>query len=99
MEYQILKRIPVQTLNEFLKYKFNPIICYLTISLHDGIAKDVTFLINNKIGSLLSNEDYIEFNNIILNTQFKPDDSYNHKTGAFYWAITRKQIKGFLKNK
>ena len=96
MEYNLLKHIPVQKLNKFLEYKFNPIVCNLSIATHEGIVREVSFLINRKISSLFSNEDILSFDKVILNTQFAPDYSMKNGIASFSWVIGRKRIRDFL---
>ena len=90
------KVIPVQKLNKFLEYKFNPIVCNLSIATHEGIVREVSFLINRKISSLFSNEDILSFDKVILNTQFAPDYSMKNGIASFSWVIGRKRIRDFL---
>lgn len=96
MEYNILKQIPIKTLKEALEYKSNPIICKLIIAPHDGVVKKVSFRMNPKFSSCFTNEDILEFENIILNTQFIPDVSINGDIAFYNWAINRKRIKEYL---
>lgn len=96
IEYNILKQMSIQILNKILGYKSNPIMCKLIIAPHDGVVKKVSFLINHKISSDFTNKDILEFENIILNTQFIPDPSINGDILSCNWVIGRKVIKNFL---
>lgn len=96
MRNNILKHIPIQTLNEFLEYKFNPIICKLTIEPHEGVVKKVSFEMNHKVSSFFTDRDIILFENIIVNMRFCPEDSMNGYIKTYYWVINRKQIREYL---
>ena len=96
IEYEILRNIPVPKLESFLNYKFNPIICNLVVSVHTGSVKKVSFQIYHKISSLISNEDILTFERIILDAHFNPDDSLHGDVASFYWVIGRKQIREYL---
>ncbi len=96
MEFNILEQIPIQTLEKFLGYKFNPIVCKLVIVPHEGVVKDVSFRINQKVLSFFTNHDILTFEKIILNTQFQPEDSMNGSILSYNWVIGRKQIREYL---
>lgn len=96
MKHNMLKRISVGTLQKALDYKFSFIICKLSIWPHNGIVRKVSFLINHEISTDFTNEDILELENIILNTQFVPDSSINGDFLLCYCAIDRNTIKDFL---
>jgi len=79
-----------------LNYKYNPVICVLHISPRDGLVKKVSFLINHEIASLITNEDIVKFNDIILNTRFHPDETIDGDIIPFSLPLSRKRIKDFL---
>ncbi|SEA62991.1 hypothetical protein SAMN05216455_11125 [Segatella bryantii] len=96
MEYNILKQVSFQILNKVLGYKFNPIICKLIIAPHDGVVKKVSFQMSHKISSDITNKEILEFENIILNTQFIPDPSITGDILLCNWVIGREAIKKYL---
>lgn len=98
MENNMLKKIPAQKLNGLLDYKFNPIICILNVSAQDGVVKKVSFQIFRRISSLISDEDFLMFDNVILNTRFRPDDSMSGDLVSYCWVISRKRIRDFLRS-
>ena len=99
MRTDIIKQIPVPTLSKSLEYKFNPIICELTIAPHEGVVKKVSFLINHEISSDFTDEDILELERIILNTQFIPDSSISGDVLVCNYAIGRKAIREYLDSK
>lgn len=96
MESDLLKQIPAQTLKAFLECKSNPIVCKLTITPREGIIREVAFQMNEKAASVFTDENILEFEHIILNTRFSPDESLNGDVAVYYWAISRKRIEQYL---
>lgn len=94
----MLKKIPAPKLNGLLDYKFNPIICILNVSAQDGVVKKVSFQIFRKISFLISDEDFLMFDNVILNTRFRPDFSMSGDLVSYCWVISRKRIRDFLRS-
>lgn len=99
MEYDIIKQIPVRTLCKSLEYKFNPVILELTIAPRNGVVKRVSFQINHEISSDLTDEDILELEKIILNTQFIPDSSISGDVLVCNYVIGRKAIRKYLDSK
>lgn len=96
MEYNVIGQIPVQILNKALKYKYSTIICKLIIAPHDGIVKKVSFQMMCKVSSYFTNEDILNFENIILNTKFNPEFLTSGDIVVCYWPIRRQSIKLYL---
>lgn len=96
MECNIIKQIPVQILNKALKYKVIPIVCKLIITPHNGLVKKVSFRTEYKISSYFTNEDILNFENIVLNTKFTPEHLTTGDFVVYYWPIRRKKIKEYL---
>ena len=92
----MLRKIPVQFLRSSIEYKFNPIICHLAVSVCDGVIRKVSFQVNREISYLLSDNDIMALEDIVLNTQFIP---YNPETGDYisiYFPVGKKLISEFL---
>ena len=92
----MLRKIPVQFLRSSIEYKFNPIICHLAVSACDGVIRKVSFQVNREISYLLSDNDIMALEDIVLNTQFIP---YNPETGDYisiYFPVGKKLIGEFL---
>lgn len=98
MANKIIEQIPVQSLNEFLRYKFNPIICKLVITPHEGVIKKVTFMMNPTVSSHFTDNDIRVFENIILNTRLTSDDSLDGDIATWNWVVSRNQIREFLQS-
>lgn len=98
MANKIIEQISVQSLNEFLGYKFNPIICKLVIAPHEGVIKKVTFMMNPTVSSHFTDNDIRVFENIILNTRLTSDDSMDGDIARWTMGISRDQIREFLQS-
>ena len=98
MANKIIEQIPVQSLNEFLRYKFNPIICKLVITPHEGVIKKVTFMMNPTVSSHFTDNDIRVFENNILNTRLTSDDSMDGDIARWTMGISRDQIREFLQS-
>lgn len=99
MEYNIIKQIPARILNKALKYKVSTIVCKLIITPHDGLVKKVSFQTEYKISSYFTNEDILNFENIVLNTKFTPEHLTTGDFVVYYWPIRHKIIKQYLDSK
>ena len=99
MEYNIIKQIPARILNKALKYKVSTIVCKLIITPHDGLVKKVSFQTEYKISSYFTNEDILNFENIVLNTKFAPEHLTTGDFVVYYWPIHQKTIKEYLDSK
>ncbi len=99
MEYNIIKQIPARILNKALKYKVSTIVCKLIITPHDGLVKKVSFQTEYKISSYFTNEDILNFENIVLNTKFTPEHLTTGDFVVYYWPIHQKTIKEYLDSK
>ena len=99
MEYNIIKQIPVRILNKALKHKASPIFCRLIITPHNGLVKKVSFRTEYEISSYFTNEDILNFENIILNTKFTPEHLTTGDFVVYYWPIHQKTIREYLDSK
>ena len=99
MEYNIIKQIPVRILNKALKHKASPILCRLIITPHNGLVKKVSFRTEYEISSYFTNEDILNFENIILNTKFTPEHLTTGDFVVYYWPIHQKTIREYLDSK
>lgn len=98
MAYHIMEKLPVQTLNKFLEYKFKPIVVKLTISIREGRVKTASFMLRSEVASQLTDNDIRVIEDVILCTQLIPENSLNGDKVTLGWGIGRNKIREFLQS-